>query len=258
MPIGFLLKKIFLYLLYPSGLVFLLLLGVSVYALWGKRRGRRRAFLFMALFLYYLASTPFLPYFLLQPLEAGLERPPIETLRGVDYLVVLPARIYGAPGLYLEERFSRETLARWLAAVRLKKALPKAHLLVVGGSWEGPGSVYLAELSREFGVEAEFLDTPRDTISSVEALKTKLSRKRFVIITSAHHLRRTLYLFRRAGLEPIPYPAVYLSHQSRFRPFHVLYLLPDPVYLEITDEAVHEYLGLIFYHLRDLLWRRGR
>ncbi|QJA05959.1 YdcF family protein [Thermosulfurimonas marina] len=256
MPVGFLLKKVLLYLLYPSGVIFLLLLGVSFYALWGKRRGRRRALLFTALVLYYLASTPFLPYFLLRPLEAGFERPPLESLREVDYLVVLPARIYGAPGLYLEERFSRETLARWLAAVRLKKELLRAHLLLVGGSLEGPGSVYLAELSRECGIEAEFLDAPRDTISSVAALKDKLSGKRFVVITSAHHLRRALYLFRRVGLKPLPYPAVYLSHQSRFRPFHLIYLLPDPVYLELTNEAVHEYLGLAFYRIRDLLLRR--
>ncbi len=247
-------------MLYPSGLVFLFLLGVTLYALWGKRRGRRRALLFTALALYYLASTPFLPHFLLKPLEAGFKRPSPEEIAQIEALVVLPARIYGREGLALEERFSRETWARFMAAVRLAKTHPSARIFVVGGSLEGPGARYLAELGRELGVTVEALDEAPDTITSVRLLKPHLEGRRFLVITSAHHLRRALYLFEREGLKPLAYPAVYLSHQTSFRPFHILYLFPDPVYLELTNEAVHEYLGLSFYRLRDLIFggRNGK
>ncbi len=254
MSITFLLKKIILYLLYPSGLVFLFLLGVSLYALWGKRRGRRRALLFTALILYYLASTPFLPYYLLKPLEAGFKPPAPEALEKARALVVLPARIYGQEELMLEERPSRETWARFIAGVRLKKKFPEKPLLVAGGSLEGPGARYLQELGKDLGVSVEAIDEPRDTISTVKALKGRLSGP-FLLITSAHHLRRAVYLFEREGLSPIPYPAMYLSHTCKFIPFHPLYLLPQPVYLEMTNEALHEYLGLTFYRLRDLMIR---
>ena len=256
-PATFLLKKILLYLLYPSGLVFVFLVGVSFYALWGKRRGRRRALLFVALILYYLSSTPFLPYFLLKPLEAGFKRPSPEEMAGVQALVVLPARIYGKENLSLEERFSRETWARFMTAVRLARRIPGAEIIAVGGSLEGPGSRYLAELGRELGVRVVALDEAPDTITSVKLLRQRLRGRKFLLVTSAHHLRRAVYLFNRAGLHPVPYPAVFLSHQADFRPFHVLYLLPDPVYLELTNEAVHEYLGLSFYRLRDLILGGG-
>ncbi|OAQ20782.1 YdcF family protein [Thermosulfurimonas dismutans] len=252
----FLIKKIALYLLYPSGLIFLLLLGVSFYALWGKRRGRRRALLFTALLLYYLASTPFLPYYLLRPLEAGFKRPNPQELSQARAIVVLPAKIYGQKDLLLEERFSRETWARFIAALRLKKRLPEIPLIVAGGSLEGPGAKYLKEIGEELGFKVEALDAPLDTISTVAALKERLSDQPFVLLTSAHHLRRSMYLFKREGLSPIPYPAVYVSHTCRFTPFHILYLFPYPVYLELTNEAIHEYLGLSFYRLRDLVFGR--
>ncbi len=257
MSTAFWLKKLALYILYPSGIIFLFLVAVSVYAIWGKRRGRRRALLFFALILYYLSSTPFLPYYLLRPLEAGFKRPEASLISQADAVVVLPAKIYGKEGLYLEERFSRETWARFVAALRLKKRYPHLRLIVVGGSLEGPGASYLKELGEEFGVEVEVFDEPKDTISSAKALKGVLSGKKFLLVTSAHHLRRSVYLFEKEGLSPIPYPAVYVSRLASFSPFYFLYLLPDPKYLELTNEAVHEYLGLSFYRLKDLLfgWR---
>ena len=255
---AFLLKKIALYLLYPSGVIFLFLLGTALYTLWGKRRGRRRAFLFTAVILYYLASTPFLPHYLLKPLEAGLSRPPSESIKKTEAIVVLPARIYGWENLFLEERFSRETWARFIAAVRLKKKYPQKELIVVGASLEGPGASFLKALGKELGVEVKAIDYPPDTITSVKALKEYLKGKSFLLITSAHHLPRALYLFRREGMKPIPYPAVYVSKTCEFLPFNILYLFPDPVYLELTNEAVHEYLGLAFYRLRDLVLRGQR
>ncbi len=253
MSTTFLLKKIALYVVYPSGIIFLFLLAVSFYALWGKRRGRRRALLFTALILYYLASTPFLPYHLLKPLERGFVRPSGEEIQKAQAIVVLPAKIYGGPGLYLEDRFSRETWARFMAAVRLKKTFPDKELIVVGASLEGPGVRYLRELGEELGVEVKAIEGAPDTITSAAILRESLKGRPFLLVTSAHHLRRAVYLFQREGLTPIPYPANYVSHSCRFLPFSILYLFPDPVYLELTNEAVHEYLGLSFYRLRDLL-----
>ncbi|WP_297056414.1 ElyC/SanA/YdcF family protein [Thermosulfurimonas sp.] len=250
---GFYLKKVLLYLLYPSGLVLLLLAGTAIYALWGKRRGKRRAFLFLALFLYYLSCTPFLPHLLLKPLEKGFKRPNTGVISRAYAVVVLPARIYGKSGLALEERFSRETWARFMAGIRLVREHPGLHLIVVGGSWSGPGARYLARLGSTLGVKVEALDQAPDTITSARILRERLAGKPFLLVTSAHHLRRALYLFKREGLRPIPYPALYLSHQTEPVSPWFLNFLPDPVYMEITNEAVHEYLGLSFYYLRDFL-----
>ena len=213
--------------------------------------------LFLALFLYYLASTPFLPYYLLKPLEVGFNRPGPEELSRAQAIVVLPAKIYGQEDILLEGRFSRETWARFIAALRLKKRFPDLPVIVAGGSLEGPGASYLREIGKELGFEVEAIDEPKDTISTVAALRERLKDQPFILVTSAHHLRRSVYLFKREGLSPLPYPALYVSQTCRFTPLNLLYFFPNPVYLQLTNEAVHEYLGLSFYRLRDMVRGKG-
>ena len=68
--------------------------------------------------------------------------------------------------------------------------------------------------------------------------------KRPLIVTSAYHMRRAMWSFKKAGFEgAVPYPTAYKS--SRRARFHYTDLLPrdfGPLSL-----ALHEYLGLVFY-----------
>lgn len=245
-----------LYLFYPSTLVFLFLLVVTVYVVLGKRRGRRRFLLFLAVFLYYLSATPFLPYFLLKNLEKGYSIPREEDLSKVKNLVVLTGRIYGDPGLSLEERFSRETLIRFLVALEIKKRFPEKRIWIVGGSFEGKGATYLQELAERWGIKVEALDTPLDTLKSAKEVKGIIpSGEPFYLLTSAYHLPRALFLFKKEGLNPLPYPTNYnhlLCKPSRF----FLYLFPHDLYLNLTNLAFQEYLGLAYYKIK-YFFKRG-
>jgi uncharacterized SAM-binding protein YcdF (DUF218 family) len=251
----FLLKKIILYLFYPSTLIFLFLLAVSIYVLLGKRRGRRRFLLFLAIFLYYLSTTPFLPYFLLKNLEKDYPIPSEEELSKIKNLVVLTGRIYGDPGLSLEERFSRETLIRFLVALEIKKKYPEKKLWIVGGSFEGKGAGYLQELAEKWGVKVEALDTPLDTLRSAKEVKKIIPPgEPFYLLTSAYHLPRAIFLFKKEGLNPLPYPTNYnypLCKPSRF----FLYIFPHDLYLNLTNLAFQEYLALTYYKIKYFINR---
>ncbi|MGC8871685.1 MAG: YdcF family protein [Caldimicrobium sp.] len=251
----FLLKKILLYLSYPSTLIFLFLLLVTIYVVLGKRRGRRRFLLFIAVFLYYLSTTPFLPYFLLKNLEKRYSIPSQEEISKVDTLVLLTGRIYGDPGLSLEERFSRETLVRFLTALELKQKYPQKRLIIIGGSLEGRGAVYLKELAERWKIKVEAIDTPLDTLQSARELKKFIPpEKPFFLLTSAYHLPRALFLFKKEGLNPIPYPTNFnhkLCKPSRL----FLYFFPQDIYLNFTNLAVQEYLALAYYKLKYFIKR---
>ncbi|MCX7613097.1 MAG: YdcF family protein [Caldimicrobium sp.] len=251
----FLLKKIMVYLFSPTTLIFLFLLIVTIYVVLGKRKGRRRFLLFIAVFLYYLSTTPFLPYVMLKNLEKGYKTPNIEEVAKVNTFVVLVGRIYGDPRLSLEERFSRETLIRYLVGLEIKRQFPKKRLIIVGGSLDGKGASYLKELSERFKVEVEAIDVPLDTLSSAQALKKIIPHgEPFYLLTSAYHLPRAMFLFKKEGLNPLPYPTNF-NHPLCKPSKTILYLFPQDLYLGFSNLAFQEYLSLAYYKLK--YFRRG-
>ncbi|PMP98113.1 MAG: hypothetical protein C0169_00555 [Thermodesulfobacterium geofontis] len=254
----FSLKKFFLFLFYPSSLIFIFFLLITVYVILDKRRGRRRFLLFLAILLYYFSSTPFLPYLLLKQLEKNYQLPSKEEIAKIKRIVVLTGRIYGEENLSLEERFSRETILRFLKALELKKQYPDKEIILLGGSYEDKynrGASYLKTLAEKFGFQVEAIDTPLDTITSARILKDyflkneKDAQTPFLLLTSAYHLPRAIYLFKKEGLNPIPYPTNY--HYKLCQPsFSIWKFLPNDLYIDLTNRATHEYLAFGFYKIK--------
>ncbi|MDW8135840.1 MAG: YdcF family protein [Thermodesulfobacterium sp.] len=251
------LKKFFLSLLYPSSVIFIFLLIVSIYVVLGKRRGRRRFLLFVALFLYYISSTPFFPYLLFKYLERKQQIPPLEQIKTAKYLIVLNGKVYNHKNLSLEERFSRETLVRVLKAIEIKKQFPQKELLILGGSSNGESvSQYFQALAYKWEVNLKTIEDPKDTFESVKYLKKFLSQSNesFILFTSAYHIPRTSYLMEKEGLRPIFYPTNY-NYKLCKPSFSIWSFIPDDIYITFTNMAVHEYLGLFFYKLKYFIGR---
>ena len=198
----------------------------------------------LALVVFYFSAT-FLPGPLLRPLEDRYPVPLPEEIEKAQAIVLLPAYISPKPKASVLDHFGGETAKRLLAALMLKKRLPERPLIIVG-----TGASFLAEVARGLGYERVLAhDEAPDTVSSARILKEKLSGRPFLLVTAAYHLPRAVYLFEREGLEPIPYPAYRIGrreHGITFRDFW-----PDPVNLFYADVAVHEYLGLAFYHVLE-------
>jgi uncharacterized SAM-binding protein YcdF (DUF218 family) len=68
----------------------------------------------------------------------------------------------------------------------------------------------------------------------------RLGADRIWLVTSAHHLRRAVFAFRRFGLRVTPVRADYLRG--------VWSLVPSAYNLYVTDAALHEYVGMALYH----------
>ncbi len=253
MDLPYLLKKTVEALIYPSGLFFILFSLATIFSFSRYKRHRARALLVFSLFLFYISSTPFAYYLLARPLERSYSKSKLlDSNAPLEAIVVLPAYISNRKGLALQERFDRETWARFWAAVELKHRYPSAPLFIVGnGNPPGRGATYLALLARQLGVSpVKAIDGPKDTFSSVKALVPYLRGKSFIIVTSAYHLPRTLFLLKKQGLTATPYPALFLTRPrlnislSDFwpRPYNFLYL----------NRVVNEYCGLLYYRLKFL------
>lgn len=230
----------------PPGCLVVALFAVGYYL---RGRCRPAALVCAALAaLTWVGSTRVFSDALMRPLEYKYSVP--ERPAG-DVIVVLGGGARSGGEVFsASERLGAGTLERVSAAFLLHKktGLP---LLISGGtpfssmSEASAAAAYLAEL----GVpKAKIMteEASRDTIENA-AFTRKLcdakGYKNIILVTSASHMPRSMFLFRKAGFTAItPFPIGRGSGGGHyFRDW-----LPGNV---DTAKALNEYLGLVYYRL---------
>jgi uncharacterized SAM-binding protein YcdF (DUF218 family) len=69
----------------------------------------------------------------------------------------------------------------------------------------------------------------------------------FFLVTSARHMPRAMGVLIKQGLNPVPAPTDYRS----IKHYQLIAVFPSPLHLELADMAVYEYLGLLWYEIKD-------
>ena len=99
--------------------------------------------------------------------------------------------------------------------------------------------------AQAFGVRAALLvvlETPVDTAQEAYAVRAVLADgERFLLVTSASHMRRAVRHFERVGLVPIDLPTHYRT--GRDGPHRLRDWMPSSDALRKTERSVYEYLG---------------
>ena len=65
----------------------------------------------------------------------------------------------------------------------------------------------------------------------------------FLLVTSASHMPRAMMLNRKAGLNPIPAPTARRAAGTTLKSDPAFWL-PSAGALEMSERAIHEYLGI--------------
>ncbi len=99
---------------------------------------------------------------------------------------------------------------------------------------------------RRIVVEADSRNTWENAFESAKIIRAR-GWKRIVLVTSAFHMPRSVYCFRRAGIEVIPAPVDYYTFTEFPGPEA---LVPSSDGLAVSTIAVKEYVGLVAYFLR--------
>jgi uncharacterized SAM-binding protein YcdF (DUF218 family) len=202
-----------------------------------------------AVALAYFGATRAVGNALLSPLES--QYPPLHgdfSALGVSDVVVLGSSYSPRDGIPITAALDETGLVRIVEGVRLTLQLPGARLIVSGGN-ERPGFAPAdgyAELARAFGVAESalvLLDESLDTGDEAVAVANLLGTSPFILVTSAYHMPRAMRLMERAGARPIPAPTQQRTAGSYKMTWHEW--LPSGGGLRRTEEAVHEYLGLM-------------
>jgi uncharacterized SAM-binding protein YcdF (DUF218 family) len=252
----FLFKKIFVFLFFPLPVgIFLLVSGL--YLLWFTRRQRAgKIMTSAALAVLIVCSYGFVSTPLLRSLENVPPVTAVTDFPGVKWVVVLGGGTSSDARIPLDKRVSGATLARVVEGVRLYRQIPGCRLVLSGGKvfHSGSDAESMSAIARSLGVPEHAIITEGlspDTESQARNIGKLIKKDEFFLVTSAAHMRRSVGLFRKAGMTPVPAPTEYLSQSNAgFSPSD---LFPDPNALRGVHNFIYEYLGTTWSRLRGTM-----
>lgn len=235
-------------------LVLLFLLGAAL--LWLRRPKTGRLLVtFSALVLFAVSALPIGSWWI-GVLETRFPRPAFDTLAPPDGIIVLGGSLsnptvtslYGA--ISLNERAERIVELSMLA-----RRFPQARLVFSGGSGDlrqkvAPESDRLKPFTTDLGIapgRLEYEERSRNTWENAAFSLAQVRPKpgeRWLLVTSAAHMPRSVGIFRKVGWPVIPFP---VDYETAGAPPWFWF---DPVTnWYMVNIAAHETIGLIVYYL---------
>lgn len=250
----FVLKQFLKVFLLPPMPWLLMLLAVLIF--W-RRTWARKLLLITFLLILALHSGP-VNYVLRYPLESRY--PPLidpNQVGAYDAIVVLTAGSVAAEGLIPFPSVDESMFRRLDEAWRLYRIRPKP--IIVSGGHVNPFTPAKDEnrIAREFlirwGVpekdvigEGKSRDTYENALESQKIL-AKHGWRRYLLVTSALHMPRSLLVFSQVAPEPVPAPGDFSIGKFEVSPF---LFFPNEAVAPKTVATLHEYAGLLNYYWR--------
>lgn len=165
----------------------------------------------------------------------------------IRWVVVLGGGHHSDPGLPVTSQLSESSLSRLVEGIRIHKLLPESRLVLSGGAVFDPMSEAetMARVAEVMGIEgnkAIIEKLSRDTREQVRFIHEIVGDERFILVTSASHMPRSMALFQKLGMKPTPAPTDYwVKKKQRIGPG---VFFPNAASLRKMERVFYEYLGL--------------
>lgn len=237
-----------------NALIVLGLLGLLLHVLKWKRTGR--AVLVLAAVLFWVEGCGWLPARLLDGLQAPYARRPAITWAPRNAIVLLGAGTVRPPGGSVEPAlFANDRINEALALYRDCKASGNDCKLEVSGgdavhTGKSEATVYAVMLERlgvpaaDLLLESHSMNTWQNAELSAPLLRA-YGAQRVLLVSSAMHLHRASLYFRHFGVSFTPMRADWLTVHTGWWPSSRAFAM--------TDLALHEYYGILRYHLYNAM-----
>jgi uncharacterized SAM-binding protein YcdF (DUF218 family) len=251
----FIVSKVLGFFALPSNLV--MAVGIAGLLLLATRfaRAGRRLIVTSIIALAVLGYSP-IGNLLIIPLEQRF--PPWDAARGApDGIVVLGGAISPDVSTARNDVALNEAAERMTALVDLARRYPQARVIFSGGSpalffSEAPEAEFAVRLLQSQGIPRERIlveDESRNTVENAvfsKRIAQPKSGERWLLVTSAYHMPRSMGVFRAADFAVEAYPVDWRTRglADAWRPFPTL-----GEGLKRTDTAAREWIGLLAYRL---------
>jgi uncharacterized SAM-binding protein YcdF (DUF218 family) len=239
-------------------LIGLCLLGALLSATRFARAGRR--LLVAAILLLVICAYSPLGSLLLYPLESRF--PQWDPARGApDGIIVLGGPIDADLSVTYDTPVVRSAPDRIVAGAMLARRYPNARIIFTGGSAnlisnDAREADYASAIFEGLGIDKSRLimerrarNTYENAVLSKELVQPKPG-ERWLLVTSAYHMPRSVGLFRKVGFPVEPYPVDWHVGPNLRAAFSFSTVADDG--FARTDTAVREWMGLLAY------WITGR
>jgi uncharacterized SAM-binding protein YcdF (DUF218 family) len=257
----FLIKKIVAPLFSPLSVI-VGLMGVGLFLIWfTKKQKMGKILITIGTLLLFLFSYDAVPNHLLKPLEQRF--PPIMLdsranaaidTSSVKWVVLLGGGHTMDRNLPVTSELSEESLVRLIESIRIYKKIPGSKIILSGGAVfdRYPEAETLSRAAQIMNVPASDIvldNDSRDTEEQAVRIRSLVNNDRFILVTSAYHMPRSVALFNKAGLHPIPAPTNHMVLKKKYIRPNDFY--PSSSALQKTERAIHEYLGLVWSKVRN-------
>jgi uncharacterized SAM-binding protein YcdF (DUF218 family) len=242
--------------------IFLLPVGLTILLLGWGLFSKRRLLVLAAFILLLLSSNPLVSYFMIRSAEDWAVRIDAADAPKADAIIVLSGGRFVAPGAAGVSEWSDAD--RFYGGVELFQA-GKAPLLIFTGGWspwepdakpEGDISIKYAEALGISPINMLTTSTVVNTVGEARAVSELLLKNikdnkkyddqfKILLVTSAFHMPRAKKLFELEGLQVLPFPVDFKV--SAARELSIIDFLPSSGSLNLTETAIREFYGRLFY-----------
>jgi uncharacterized SAM-binding protein YcdF (DUF218 family) len=257
----FFFKKTIAPLFYPLSIIMGLLV-IGLFLMWFTRKQKTGKFFITAgVAVLVLFSYGAISDCILQPLEKRFPPVMIESqlnipidISSAKWIVVLGGGHKFDRELPVTSEISEESLVRLIEAIRIYKTLPGKRIILSGGSVFSlyPEAKALSKIAQMLGVPSQDItldNTSRDTEEQAMRIRSIVGDDTIILVTSAYHMPRSVALFKKLAMNPIPAPTNHMVFKKKS-------IAPDDFYpsvmgLRKAERAIHEYLGLVWSKMRN-------
>lgn len=246
------LVKYFVAYLLPVPLCLGVLLAGLIFLWCTKRQTTGKVIITIGVAILLLFSLSFFPNMCLRYLEHKhvsyiASQMKEDNFSDIKYVVVLAGGHILDPKIPVTSQFCYEGLVRLIEGIRLYKKCQKAKLVLSGGIGDRTDvtdAILMADLSIELGVPKKDIILEQESMSTFDEarlIKPIVRNQRFILVTSASHMPRSMALFRKLGMNPVPAPTGHLVKHFG----DSISILPSVSNLKKSDTAFYEILGII-------------
>jgi uncharacterized SAM-binding protein YcdF (DUF218 family) len=230
------------------------LIGLFLLFLFSKKRKKLYMWAFICCFL--LLTNPLIINTLLLGWE--IKPTPLKNLEGKYDVGIVLTGITNYTKSPKDRTYLGEGADRIMHALMLYRQGKIEKILITGGTIALSGKEYTSEASElkrvllhanvpeaDIILEEKARNTRENALFAKKILDQQFPKKRYLLITSAFHMRRAWACFQRAEVEVTPFSAGVLTHDFQFLPWAQLF--PTERSLSLWNTLVHEILGYLTY-----------
>ncbi|MEN0053709.1 MAG: YdcF family protein [Mucilaginibacter sp.] len=215
----FILSKVLSFLLYPLLYVFVLLL----IAVFSKNAQKKRKYLIYGLITLYVFSNSFL----INRFAGAWDIAPAKLENGKVYNAAILLGGFSSDDSEGQGMFNTAA-DRFIQAVLLQKTGRIKNIVVTGGNGNlNPSAFREGAWVRYKLKDAQIPDScvliedqSRNTLENASFTKVLLQKHKqqgpYLLVTSAFHMRRSVRIFRKTGIDVVPYPCNYIAGRGAF------------------------------------------